>query len=66
MWHNHIVLFDLTGIVPASTLLLDVYWKEMDADADTDWVNHSIASFYLLFSKLLVIKERIIDCIKIH
>ncbi|WMV54220.1 hypothetical protein MTR67_047605 [Solanum verrucosum] len=24
-----------SGIVPASTLLLDVYWKEMDAD--TDW-----------------------------
>nr|XP_016482826.1 PREDICTED: uncharacterized protein LOC107803595 [Nicotiana tabacum] len=35
------------GIVPASTLPLDVYWKEMDADSD--WVNHSVAS-YLCYS----------------
>lgn len=46
-WHDHIMLFDLTGIVPASTLPLDVYWKEMDADSD--WVNHSVAS-YLCYS----------------
>lgn len=43
LWHDQIVPFDLTGIVPASTLLLDVYWKEMDADSD--WVNDSIACF---------------------
>lgn len=42
-WHDHIEFLNVTGIVPASTLLLDVYWKEMDAD--TDWVNHSVTSF---------------------
>ncbi|KAM3394734.1 putative protein isoform X1 [Capsicum galapagoense] len=30
-----------SGIVPASTLLLDVYWKEMDADSDWAKINET-------------------------
>lgn len=37
MWHDDYVFFiDDSGIVPATTIQTDIYWKEMDGDSE--WV----------------------------
>ncbi|KAJ6916697.1 hypothetical protein NC652_019191 [Populus alba x Populus x berolinensis] len=34
--HEYISYFDVSGIVPPTTIQLDIYWKEMDGD--NEWV----------------------------